>query len=132
MHSRLAQVEPESDDEAASEQEPDNDSGEFDLSREEAKSISSGCEPNFGEDNQDIDVDAPRVAQWEPDEFESDDSRDENDSGDDEKITPRRAGSSNLQLVRSSLLRRRAMLIPYATDIPSGRFVFAAPNKIFY
>ncbi|KIM85149.1 hypothetical protein PILCRDRAFT_350214 [Piloderma croceum F 1598] len=91
MHSRFAEVEPESDEETASEQEPDNDSGEFGLSGEED-------EPNFEEDNQDIDVDAPRVAQWEPDEFESDDSRDENDSGDGEKITPRRAGPSNLQL----------------------------------
>jgi ribosomal RNA-processing protein 36 len=102
VHSRLAQVEPES---IASEQEPDNDSGQFSLSGEEAKSVLSDSEPNFEEDNQDIDVDAPRVAQWEPDEFEIDDSGDEDDSEDDEKSMPRRAGPSSLQLVRLSLLR---------------------------
>jgi len=92
-HNRNAQVEPES---TTSEQESDNDSG---LSGEEAM---PGSGPNFEKDNQDIDVDAPRVAQWEPDEFEIEDSAD--DSGNDEKISPHRAGPSGLQLVRLSLL----------------------------
>jgi ribosomal RNA-processing protein 36 len=93
VHAKFAQAGPESN--VESEHELGNDSDDSNLSGEDVKSGSElGCE----EGNEDIDVDAPRVAQWEPDEFETGGSV-EDDNEDDEENPPHVDGPSHQNLV---------------------------------
>jgi hypothetical protein len=61
----------------------------------------SSSEPDR-DDYEDVDVDAPRIAQWEPDEFENG-SSDRGESEDDGEMAPNRAGPSHVQLVHLSV-----------------------------
>ena len=88
QHITFAETELES--ESQSEQ---IDHGEKGMSGEDAEYASSDSGP--GHEEEDVDVDAPRVAQWEPDELEFNDSVE----GEDEENAPNSAGPSHVQLV---------------------------------
>lgn len=90
------QPEPDSSEATTSDEDSDNESDTL-LSNEDVGSIASGSDPGIEED---IDVDAPRVAQWEPDEFEVDGVMEDSNSSEDE-VEPeeKTAGPSQVQLV---------------------------------
>jgi ribosomal RNA-processing protein 36 len=106
---KYAEAEPESE-----ESEIDG-SGDSRQSGMDAASTPSDSEPNYEQDIEDIDVDAPRVAQWEPDEFDSDidASEEEDESKDDDGGT--HPGPSDVQLVRPPPVLIEIVLVSYSS-----------------
>lgn len=103
--------------------EPESEESEIDGSGDsrqsgmDAASTPSDSEPNYEQDTEDIDLDAPRVAQWEPDEFDTDASEEEDESKDNDEETRNHPGPSNVQLVRPAG-SDRIVLVSYSFRYP--------------